>query len=213
MSKQINNYVQAKLEAFYQNKIAELLESVKKLPIALEAYQHRVPQHELKLATDLANAVNSTNSWFVKNESLIVMISHKNINYEFMCEFSDPKYYIPYNMCQRGYNAQGRAALPITAPSYGKVITLLDEVEELKTKQRAISHTIIKEVLEKCITLKQVLEIWPTALDFMPKEIREAHERVVLPKKRATQHATQRIIEAIDTTTKVELIKMRLSTQ
>lgn len=95
--------------------------------------------------------------------------------------------------------------VPVNAPEGVKLSALLAESEQLSKECDALVTRLL-DILFKCSTLKQVIEIWPSALDFMPPEVKEQHNKVIKPKDRTARTAGL----AIDDATKASLLTARL---
>lgn len=85
----------------------------------------------------------------------------------------------------------------------------LDELEYVQKERDTLAEKIA-ELLEACGTLKQVLEVWPTALDFMPADAITRHNTNELKEKRKR---TARQKAVIDDSTKVALLSAKLLAQ
>lgn len=107
----------------------------------------------------------------------------------------------------RGY---GRPVLKLTdnmGDVYKHAVEILKEVARLEAEHKQLHTEIIDKVLAQCTTLRQVLEVWPTALDFMPDDARQLH--YAKTEKRA-KFDTDSV--ALGDDTKVALMKARLIT-
>lgn len=76
--------------------------------------------------------------------------------------------------------------------------------DELKEKSHALVKELIDGVLKNCTTLKQAIEVWPSVLDFIPKEAVARHKE---PTTKISRSKPQ--IDLADDM-KAELIKMRM---
>jgi hypothetical protein len=72
-------------------------------------------------------------------------------------------------------------------------------------KERDTLRESITELLNSCSTLRQVLEKWPTALDFMSDEVKARHAEKVEPVKREAK-----VIKEVDEQAKMLLMKARM---
>ena len=84
---------------------------------------------------------------------------------------------------------------------YAPLIGMIDRmVEERDTLRDSIGN-----LLDSCSTLRQVLEKWPTALDFMSDEVKAKHAEKVSPTKKETK-----VISEVDDQAKMLLMKARM---
>ena len=72
-------------------------------------------------------------------------------------------------------------------------------------KERDTLRDSIAQLLNSCGTLRQVLEKWPTALDFMSDEVKAKHAEKVDPTKKETK-----VISEVDDQAKMLLMKARM---
>ena len=86
------------------------------------------------------------------------------------------------------------------------VAALFSAIDDLVVERDATIKQLVDGVLQTCSTLRQTLEIWPTAMDFMPDEVRARHYAVV------TKTKTEIDPNMVDESTKLALIKLRLTT-
>ena len=87
---------------------------------------------------------------------------------------------------------------------YQPCVDVLLEIDRM-ANERNILRDSIAQLLDSCSTLRQVLEKWPTALDFMSDEVRAKHaEKVDQTKKGA------KVIADVDDQAKMLLMKARM---
>jgi hypothetical protein len=113
---------------------------------------------------------------------------------------------VPAPTAFRGFNP-GTSRDNIVHPSlpcYQPCVNVLLERDRL-IKERDTLRESITELLNSCATLRQVLEKWPTALDFMPDEVKARHAEKVEPTKREA-----RVIKEVDEQAKMLLMKARM---
>lgn len=61
--------------------------------------------------------------------------------------------------------------------SLAPVLKYYDRIAEINKEKEVLINTLVKDVLQNCSTLRQVLEIWPTALEYMPEDVLKRHHR------------------------------------
>jgi hypothetical protein len=87
-------------------------------------------------------------------------------------------------------------------PMYPEISDIFRRMEAARREANSLKDALVEDVMTKCTTLKQVLEVWPSALDFMPDEVKTRHyeqtSRKAVPKK-------EKIV--VSAATRVALIK------
>jgi len=82
-----------------------------------------------------------------------------------------------------------------------KIQLEIDRIE--KERDKAIEQ-LVNGVLHQCATLNQVLKVWPSALDFMPSDVRQKHASTSTRNRSTTKEIS------IDDDVKVSLMKARM---
>lgn len=83
---------------------------------------------------------------------------------------------------------------------FARCVAIQQEYDNLR-------DTLCNGVLNRCTTLRQVLELWPSAIDFMPSEVVDKH-RQKPPKRDKKQDVTEQI--KIEDSIKAALAKERM---
>ena len=89
-------------------------------------------------------------------------------------------------------------------PCYQPCVDVLLEHDRM-VKERDTLRDSIAQLLNSCGTLRQVLEKWPTALDFMSDEVKAKHAEKVDPTKKEAK-----VISEVDDQAKMLLMKARM---
>lgn len=91
----------------------------------------------------------------------------------------------------------------IKDPALDQAFTAMEaEVTELQAKVKKL-HEDIKKILTTCRTLKQVLEVWPSALEFCPEAAKQRHAAPDPPRYKKGD-------VTLSDDTKLELVKVRM---
>ena len=93
---------------------------------------------------------------------------------------------------------------PEHAP-YKAAVAICEEAARMESEKHELYTKLVRGVLEQCSTLRQVLEVWPTALEFMPEDVRRQHGA------KAEKRVSPTANIDIDESTKIALMKARLS--
>lgn len=202
----IRYHVRRKFEELYHERIERKKKEMRNLDIGNVCYQHYVPAKYRELAQQL-NA-DGDGEWLVKVKQIIIEMTYlKNdtnramTTVEFIVPFTPPVP-LPQRMC--GYGAKFKL-LESMAP-YEHVKRIYLELDSINEERNKLIGQIVDGVLTKCSTLRQVLELWPTAMDFMPDEVKQKHA--------AKTGKRQSVVEelSIDDDVKVSLLKARMLT-
>ena len=186
------------------------INTLTKMDLGTEVYQLMFKEDEILLAQQLNNV--SAEMWITKATSIMVEIKYPSIvkeNTSYVRAISyklpDPMV-VPTNRLRNGYASEIRLELPGHAPSYEAVVKLLQEREAIEEECRQTIKTIERDILNKCATLKQLLEVWPNAMEFIPEYAKERHKLKVTANKSAPTEIV------ISDEIKASLIKTRMLT-
>lgn len=198
----IRYYVKKRFEALYHDRIERKQKELQNLDIGNVCYMHYVPAKYRELAQQL-NA-DEDGPWLdLVSEVNIQMNYRKNNGAEtavfFVVPLNPP---VPLPRRLRGFGAKFKLLESMAPYEHAKKIFL--EIDAMTEERDKLIDQIVNGVLVKCSTLRQVLELWPTALDFMPDEVKQRH--ATKTKKR------QSVVEelSIDDDVKVSLMKARM---
>ena len=200
----IRHHVKDRFEALYRERIERKQKELQNLDIGNVCYLHYVPAKYRELAQQL-NA-DGDGPWLnLVSDVNIHMNYRKNDGTERTVAFTVPlRPPVPLPTRLRGYGAKFKLLETMAPYEHAKKIYLdLDTMNEERDK---LIDQIVDGVLIKCSTLRQVLELWPTAMDFMPDEVKQKHA--------AKTEKRQSIVEelSIDNDVKVSLMKARMLT-
>lgn len=93
--------------------------------------------------------------------------------------------------------------IPEDAPMYPKVKAILDPLHQIENDCNELVGQI-QDLLDEAPSLKRLLEVWPSALDFVPKKYVDRHNQPVVYAKR------EKVEIAMDIETKANLLKARM---
>lgn len=206
ITKDIRYHVKDKFDALYRERIERKQKELQNLDIGNVCYLHYVPAKYRELAQQL-NA-DGDGQWLDTVSSITIEMTYlandanrPKKTVAFSVPFKPP---VPLPTRLRGYSAKFKLLETMAPYEHAKKIYLdLDHMNEERDKLVA---QIVDGVLTKCSTLRQVLELWPTALDFMPDDVKQKHS--------AKTEKRQSVVEelSIDNDVKVSLMKARMLT-
>lgn len=202
----IRYHVKNKFEALYRERIKRKQKELQNLDIGNVCYLHYIPAKYRELAQQL-NA-DGDGRWIDTVSSITIEMTYlandancTEKTVAFSVPFKPP---VPLPTRLRGYGARFKLLESMAPYEHAKKICLdLDTMNEERDK---LIDQIVNGVLTKCSTLRQVLELWPTAMDFMPDDVKQKHS--------AKTEKRQSVVEelSIDNDVKVSLMKARMLT-
>jgi len=200
---EIRNFVRDAFRELKKKRVAEKRQELQALGLAELCYEHTVPAKYRQLAREL-NA-DPRGKWLEETDRLAVCIRYQHpqsaeiTTSSVTVEFKSP-------VCMPAFSLRHVRAFEIqqSMPVYETVKNIFLEIEALEAEDRALEANVIKGVLTDCRTLAQVLNVWPSALDFMPEHVRRTHASPTV------RRAAKKPALALDDTTKISLMKARM---
>ena len=200
INQQIRHHVSNELSRLFDARIKAKREELHKLGIAEAVYAATFSEEERQLAYKLQNY----NKWFDPQTHMNVHIDWKTN--EAPCTHSFQTRFVTAQLLPVTHTQRYRIFRlePEHAP-YKAAVAICEEANRMELEEQELHTKLVKGVLEQCSTLRQVLEVWPTALDFMPEDVRRQHGT------KAEKRVSPTVNINIDETTKIALMKARLS--
>lgn len=177
----IRNHVRKKINEMFQDRFNAAHATLQSLPLADAAYDDTFPSKVMGLVEQLMKAQPDMN-WFTQHPDAYVQIpldpehplqadvvSNRRDNYVTRNRFHAPR------PVPAGRSWTANYQLKRTNPIYPAAIAAIMEIKNLEAQQKKLETTLVGGVLEECTTLRQVLELWPTAMEFMPDEAKKRH--------------------------------------
>ena len=201
ITQEIRQEVRHKIESLFDVRIEKKYEELQHLDVAMQVFMRRITPEEFAAAQKL----NADVKWVPEIGSLPVRIEYTGIdgtkkNDSFIVPFEPP---VPAPQSFHGYSYQKNIVHP-SLPCYQPCVDVLLEHDRM-VKERDTLRDSIAQLLNSCGTLRQVLEKWPTALDFMSDEVKAKHAEKVDPTKKETK-----VISEVDDQAKMLLMKARM---
>ena len=205
ITQEIRQEVRRKIESLFDARIKKKHEELQHLDVAMQVFMRRITPEEFAAAQKL----NTDVKWVPEISSLTVRIEYTGIdgakkNVTFTAPFKPP---VPAPQSFHGYSYNIDNEKNIVHPSlpcYQPCVDVLLEHDRM-VKERDTLRDSIAQLLDSCSTLRQVLEKWPTALDFMSDEVKAKHAEKVDPTKKDTK-----VISEVDDQAKMLLMKARM---
>ena len=203
ITQEIRQDVRRKIEGLFDARIEKKLEELNHLDVAMQAFMRRITPEEFAVAQKL----NADVKWVPEISLLTVRIECTGINgaeknVTFTVPFKSPVP-APQSFHSHAYSNEKHIVDP-SLPCYQPCVDVLLEHDRI-VKERNTLRDSIAALLDSCGTLRQVLEKWPTALDFMSDEVKAKHAEKVDPTKKETK-----VISEVDDQAKMLLMKARM---
>ena len=203
ITQDIRHDVRRKIESLFDARIKKKYEELQHLDVAMQVFMRRITPEEFAAAQKL----NTDVKWVPEISSLTVSIEYTGINGAkkndtFTVPFKPP---VPAPQSFHGYryNSKENIVHP-SLPCYQPCVDVLLEFDRM-VEERDTLRDSITQLLDSCGTLRQVLEKWPTALDFMSDAVKAKHAEKVDPVKKGTK-----VISEVDDQAKMLLMKARM---
>ncbi len=205
LTDQIRSAVHMKIEALFNDRIAKKHEELKHLDVGMQVLLSRVPAEQIEAAQKL----NQDIAWIPELSSLNVRIEYIGIGGKlktatFTVPFQPP---VPAPQAFHGYSTYQNDQKNVVKPTmacYQPCVDVLLEHDRI-VQERDTLRDSIAALLKDCGTLRQVLEKWPTALDFMPDKVKAKHAEKADPSKKEVK-----VISEVDEQSKMLLMKARM---
>ena len=205
ITNEVRHAVCRKIELLFDARIKKKYEELQHLDVAMQVFMRRITPEEFAAAQKL----NADVKWVPEISSLTVRIEYTGIDgaskhVRFTVPFDPP---VPAPQAFHGYGTYQNNEKNIVHPSlpcYQPCVDVLLEHDRM-VKERDTLRDSIAQLLNSCGTLRQVLEKWPTALDFMSDEVKAKHAEKVDPIKKETK-----VISEVDDQAKMLLMKARM---
>lgn len=206
ITNEIRQYVRARFMSMFHRRIEEKTKQLQHLGIANACYEAKVPQKYRDLAAQLNQ--DPDGGWIEETTSFMVEMKYTtDVGTEKVVVFSVPfKPPVPLPQRLHGRYSLSRFQLTEELECYQHAKKVWLEVDQLTRERDNLISTIVDGVLTQCSTLRQVLLVWPTALDFMPEAARQQH--YAKTEKRSSNPAAD---IQIDDSVKVALMKARMT--
>ena len=202
ITNEIRYAVIRKINSLFDARIEKKHEELQHLDVAMQVFMRRITPEEFTVAQKL----NTDVKWVPEISDLLVHITYTGIDgkekkHVFRVPFEPP---VPAPASFRDYRHTDENIVHPSLPCYQPCVDVLLEYDRI-TEERDTLRDSIAALLNSCSTLRQVLEKWPTALDFMPDEVKAKHaEKADRTKKEA------KVISEVDDQAKMLLMKARM---
>ena len=203
INREIRYEVRRKIESLFDARLKKKYEELQHLDVAMQVFMRRITPEEFAAAQKL----NTDVKWVPEISSLTVSIEYTGIdgakkNVTFSVPFEPP---VPAPQSFHGYSySNEKNIIHPSLPCYQPCVDVLLEHDRI-TEERDTLRDSIAQLLDSCGTLRQVLEKWPTALDFMPDKVKAKHAQKVDPTKKEAK-----VISEVDDQAKMLLMKARM---
>ena len=165
----IRDHVRGKIRQMFEDRHKAAHATLQALPLADAAYDDTFPPRVLGLVDQLIKA-QSDMGWFDKSPDAYVEIPlDPQGSFITRIRFRTPRPKPAGRAWSTNYQ------LSRTNPVYPAALAAVMEIKNIEAQQQKLVTTLVDGVLAKCTTLRQVLELWPTAMEFMSDEVKKRH--------------------------------------
>lgn len=204
----IRHAVRNKFDVMFAERITKKKAELLTLGLGTICYNHYIPEKYRNMAADL-NA-DPDGMWFDPSSDATITMSYTGLDgkqkqVSFAAPMDTPVL-VPNRFSNGHWNRSSRFTLSENIAGYEFAKKIWLEIDQLEEEKKTLIATIVDGVLTQCSTLRQVLEIWPTALDFMPDSARDMHYAKA-EKRKANPAADIQIDDSV----KVALMKARMT--
>ena len=203
ITQEIRQEVRRKIKSLFDARIKKKYEELQHLDVAMQVFMRRITPEEFAAAQKL----NSNTKWVPEIGALNVRIEYTSIDGSnkhavFAVPFKPP---IPAPQHFHGHSSSNeKNIVHPSLPCYQPCVDVLLELDRM-TKERDTLRDSIVDLLDSCSTLRQVLEKWPSAMDFMSNEVKARHAEKTDPIKKQPK-----VIADVDDQAKMLLMKARM---
>lgn len=199
ISNQLRYEVQAKIRELFAAREKAAETALAAVNVGHEVIQGTLPKAQLEAAITL----NNKECWIALHNSISVTVrfeDHKGTQQKRVFRTTICPA-LPLPVALTTYYCPD-IELTSAMPSYEKVAAIARSIYQIQDDCQELQSAVSK-ILGQCTTLRQVLEIWPSALEYMPPEVRRRHAA-----KTEKREAT--VIDEVEDSTKTLLMKARL---
>lgn len=197
INQQIRYHVSNELSRLFDARIKAKREELHTLGLAEAVYEATYSEAERELAKRLQNC----RKW-------IEPCTHINVGIDWKLNGAPQNWAVQTKFVTPQLLPVSRHSMfklkPEHAP-YKAAVAICEEAARMEFEKHELHTKLVRGVLEQCSTLRQVLEVWPTALEFMPEDVRRQHGA------KAEKRVSPTVNIDIDESTKIALMKARLS--
>lgn len=202
----IRRHVRDRLKELYRARVEHKKKELHNLDIGNVCYLHYVSAKYSELARQL-NA-DDNGPWLDTADSINIEMTYRKNDAN--CTETTVAFTAPLNppaplpQRLRGFGVKVKLLESMAPYEHAKKIFL--DLDAMAKERDKLIDQIVGGVLTKCSTLRQVLELWPTALDFMPNEVKQQHAAKAEKRKSVVEELS------VDNDVKVSLMKARMLT-
>ncbi len=203
ITQEIRQEVRRKIEGLFDARIKKKHEELQHLDVAMQVFMRHIAPEEFAIAQKL----NTDVKWVPEISDLFVHITYTGIDGKekkrwFRVPFTPP---VPAPASFHDYSSNNaKNIVHPSMPCYQPCVDVLLEHDRMVVERDTLRDSIA-QLLDSCGTLRQVLEKWPTALDFMSDEVKAKHAEKVDPTKKEVK-----VISEVDDQAKMLLMKARM---
>lgn len=202
----IRNHIKCKLSGLFDTRAQAVSAEWGKIDAQAIVYKYCVADDRER------NHLHSVHqSWLARCDIVVLQIRQLDgATIDFRMHQKD-KVIAPSDANGSAFYPQCTVEIPLDSPEAKLCFELQAKSKRIEEERNALLNGPIMKAVQECTTLKQLLEVWPTALDFVDPATRAKHaEKHISAEKKAK---AQREVLAIPTDVQVQLITARMTSQ
>ncbi len=200
----LRDRVRSKVKEMYAHMEYRIRTELGHLKLADEAYEHLISRECEELAERLNSSSNG--KWVNTIDEVYVTVSAgtgtdgRAIDMNFKSKLSRPRC-VPLKRSHYAPTLEGNK----NTEAYKLAQKAVVEIHDLQKQMEVVIEQLVEEAMTKTKTVKQLLEVWPTAISFLPEDVVKKHNERVVYKTGQKQEPVNISEEA-----KINLVKLRL---
>lgn len=176
----IRKHVRNKINQMFEDRSNAAHAALQALPIADAAYEDTYSSEVLSLVDQLIKTQHGAD-WFNEYHDVYVRIplgpesTMQPDKVIYQGSFTTRAKFRTRRPIPAGRSWTTDFHLKLTNPLYPAAHAAVMEIKRLENEREKLVTTLVDGVLTECTTLRQVLELWPTAMEFMSNEVKKRH--------------------------------------
>lgn len=193
--------VRSKFVALREHQMQKSMNKLQNLEIAEECYDFRIPKSQQELAIKMSSYASFC--WISKQDYLPISMDYTSkLGFDVRVQFTisnTKNFLLPLDLLRKALH------LDPSLPSYPKAVAVFYEIDATKLEYGSMIEELVDGAMRECANLKQLLNVWPSALEYMPDYVQHRHNEQEKRAKRRTGKDVK-----ISDDIKISLIKTRM---
>lgn len=207
ITEEIRSHVKMRIQNLFTKRIADKEKELQCIGLGDTFVRSVISPKAFELALQLNE--DPDGKWIPETTQILMTIKYPDQRDStlirartFWLEFKPPVPLPQRIVGQYGY----KASVPSDSEAYAQAVKILTQLDSIERERDDLINELVGKVLVACTTLKQVLEVWPTAMEFMPSSAIERHNMKV----ESARSRVKRELGEVDDSVKMKLMKARM---